>query len=97
VNICKARDGSIICDQNEVLARWNDYFNDLLDKNNNQEHTAADGENIQLIGGPIVEKIYPPTLEEWEIAIKNLKKSKALGADGITTKLIKQGGIELKN
>jgi ferredoxin-NADP reductase len=35
VNMCKAKDGSIICDQNEVLTRWNAYFNDLLNKNNN--------------------------------------------------------------
>jgi len=58
MNICKAKDGSIICDkeEEEVLARWNEYFNDLLNRNNNQEHTVADGENIQLVGGPIVEK-----------------------------------------
>jgi hypothetical protein len=24
VNICKVKDGSIICDQKEVLAQWND-------------------------------------------------------------------------
>jgi len=60
-----------------VLARWNEYFNDLLNKNNNQEHTAADSENIQRIGGPIVEKTDPPTLEEPEIAIQKLKNNKA--------------------
>jgi len=64
VNICKAIDGSIICDkEEEVLAQWNEYFNDLLNRNNNQEHTAADGENIQLVGGPMVEKIDPPRLK----------------------------------
>jgi len=35
VNICKTKDGSIICNQNEVLARWNEHFDDLLNKNNN--------------------------------------------------------------
>jgi len=60
VNICKAKDGSIICNLNEVLARWNEYFNNLFNKNNNQGHTAADSENIQLIGGQIIEKITPP-------------------------------------
>jgi len=39
----------------------------------------------------------PPTFEELEKAIKRLKNNKALGADGITAELFKQGGIELKN
>jgi hypothetical protein len=48
VNICKAKDGSMICDQNEVLARWNEHFNDL-NKNNNQQHTVAEDEITQFI------------------------------------------------
>jgi hypothetical protein len=59
VNICKAKDGPIVCDQNEVLARWNEYFGDLLNKTN-QEHTAAEGENIQLIEGSTVEEMDSP-------------------------------------
>ena len=97
MNICKSKDGSIICDQNEVLARWNEYFNDLLNKNNNQEHTATDSEHIQLIEGPIVGEIDPPMLEELEKAIKKLKNNKALEAHGRTVELIKQGGTEFKN
>ena len=93
MNICKAKDGSIICDQNEVLTWWNEHCDDL-NKNNNQEHTVAEDE-IQPVKGPLVEDTDHPTFEELEEAIKKLK-NKAPGADGITAEL-KQGGTELKN
>jgi sorting nexin-29 len=96
VNICKTKDGSIICDQNEVLARWNEHFDDL-NKNNNQKYAAAEVGNSWSVEGPIAEEMNPPMLEELEKAIKKLKNNKALGADGITAELFKQGGIELKN
>jgi hypothetical protein len=96
MNICKAKDGSIICDQNEVLARWNEHFDDLLNKNNNQD-IIAEGVNTQFIEGPIVEEMDPPTFEELEEAIKKLKNNMAPGAGGITAELFEQGGTELKN
>ena len=79
VNICKAKDGSIICDQNEVLTWWNEHCDDL-NKNNNQEHTVAEDE-IQPVKGPLVEDTDHPTFEELEEAIKKLKNNKAPGAD----------------
>jgi hypothetical protein len=69
----------------------------FLNKNNNQEHTAAEGENIQLIEGSTMEEMDPPMFDELEKAIKKFKNSKAPGADGITAKLFKLGGTELKN
>ena len=96
MHICKDKDGLIICDRNEVLTQWNEYFNDLLNKHNSQELIAAEGENIQCTEGPTVEEMDPATSEELEEAIKKLKNNKAAGIDGITAQLFKQGGIELK-
>jgi hypothetical protein len=79
------------------LALWNEHLDDLLNKNNNQEHTAAEGEDIQLIEGSTMEEIDPPhTFDELEKSIKKLKNNKAPGADGITAELFKLGGTELK-
>ena len=61
-------------DYRSLLIWWNEHFDDLLNKNNNQEHIAAEGENIQLIEGPTAEETDPPTFEELEEDIKKLKK-----------------------
>jgi hypothetical protein len=97
VNICKAKDGSIICDQNGVLTRWKENLDDLLNINDNQEYTAGEDEDIQPIKGPTVEDTDPPTFEELEEVIKKLKNNKASEADGITAEIFKQGRTELKN
>jgi len=60
VNICKTKDGSIICDQNEVLTRWNEHFDNLLNKNNNQKYAAAEDGNTRSVEGPIAEEMNPP-------------------------------------
>jgi len=60
VNIYKTKDGSIICDQNEVLARWNEHFDDLLNKNNNHKYAAAGDGNTRSVEAPIAEEMNPP-------------------------------------
>jgi len=60
VNIRKTKDGSIICDQNEVLARWNEHFDDLRNKSNNQKYAAAEDGNTRSVEGPIAAEMKPP-------------------------------------
>ena len=72
MNICKAKDGSILCDQNEILTRRNEHFDNLLNNNNNQEHVAAEGENTQLIEGPTAEEMDPPPrLKNWKKILRS--------------------------
>jgi hypothetical protein len=57
---------------------WHDeHFDDILNKNNNQQHTVAEDENIQFIEGPTVEDIdpppTPPCFKNWKKLLRSLK------------------------
>ena len=73
MNICKTKDGSIICDQNEVMARWNEHFDDLLNKNNIQKYAAAEDGNTRSIEGPIAEEMNPPRSKSWSKLLRSSK------------------------
>ena len=74
VNICKTKDGSIICDQNEVLARLNEYFDDLLNKNNIQKYAATEDGNTRSVEGPIAEEMKPsPRSKSWRKLLRSSK------------------------
>ncbi len=86
----KSRDGShIITDQKDLLLRWSDHFENLLN---------VPG-NVALCAGEQL-KQYPTSLwldespEETEVrnAVENLADGKAAGCDGIAGELLKYGG-----
>ncbi|MEB2589900.1 hypothetical protein SOP87_30190, partial [Bacillus cereus] len=74
VNLIKDKDGDFLADPSDMLNRWKNYFNDLLnvhvgDKSEvNEVHTAE----------PLVPE---PNLTEVKDAIKRLKNNKAPGID----------------
>jgi len=84
-NIVKDDKGDLVADFHSILARWGNYFSQILnvhginDVMQTEIHTAE----------PLVPE---PTASEVELAIENLKSHKSPGIDQIPAELIKTGG-----
>ncbi|XP_058177407.1 zinc finger protein 84-like [Anopheles ziemanni] len=88
VTCCRSKDGDLVSNQPEVLSRWAQYFDELLNDQFNEQLEAPPADEIML---------QPPSIEETRKAIRRLKNNKSPGTDGITAELIKNGGANLEN
>jgi len=81
----KDDNGDLVADSQSILARWKNYFSQLLnvyevnDVRQTEIHTAE----------PLVPE---PSASEFELAIEKLKSHKSPGTDQIPAELIKAGG-----
>jgi hypothetical protein len=88
INIIKDKNGNLLSDSQNVLNRWKNFFNQVLnvcgvhDVRQKDVHTAE----------PLVPE---PSLVKLEIAIAKLKSYKSPGTDQILAELIKAGGEKL--
>jgi hypothetical protein len=88
--MCRATNGQLLTNKNQVLSRWKEYFAQHLNESS-QEETHTNQQPLRENGvindfsshGKIVE------------AIKYLKDNKAVGLDSIAAKLLKSGGPSL--
>jgi hypothetical protein len=66
VTLCKDKDGNIISDPQDirVLAQWNGYFDDLLNKNINIEGINEENQDIQQLNLNNEEHLEVPTYQE---------------------------------
>ena len=89
----KSSDGSqLITDQCQVLDRWKEHFNDLVNRPSAIEQDALEALQQQ----PIQDHCdHIPTLVEIQAAIWQLKSSKAAGEDGVPPDVWKHGGVSL--
>jgi len=92
VSVCKRKDGSLVCDKQEVLERWKEHFNELLN-NGVDEIISQDKRPYEKDDGKVSE---PPSLDEVVAAIGGLKNNNAPGLDGLPAELFKTGCDELK-
>jgi DNA primase large subunit len=89
--MCRAKNGELLTKKDQVLSRWKEYFEQLLnegeecDQPTDQVDLRDDGVEIKL-----------PSREEIESALKDLKNTKA-AADSVTAELLKQGGLHPPN
>jgi hypothetical protein len=75
------KDEEIINNENEILEKWNQYFQELHEADNSVETSMQGHQDSQ-------EGIHLPTVEELDEAINKLKNNKAPGSDKIITELI---------
>jgi hypothetical protein len=90
VAMCRAKDGELLTNKNQVLAGWKEHFKEHFNKGSKSEQPTRpvdlrnDGVDIDL-----------PSHAEIELALKYLKNNKAAGVDSIVAELLKNGRPDL--
>jgi hypothetical protein len=88
INIIKDENANLLADPQDVLNRWKNFFNEVLNV-----HRVHDVRQMDI---HTAEPLMPePSLVEVEIAIVKLKSYKSPGTDNIPAELIKAGGETL--
>jgi hypothetical protein len=86
----RAKNGKLLTNKNQVLARWKEHFENHLNEGSELEQPTRpvdlrdDGVDIDF-----------PSREEIEGALKYLKNNNAAGVDSIAAELLKNGGLNL--
>lgn len=83
-------DGKLLTNPNEVVKRWKEHFEQLLNRPEPPSQLLDD----EPIFGPEME-VPEPTIEEVTVAIKFLKNNKSPGSDNIPSEIWKHGGEAL--
>lgn len=96
-SFCRDRDGNLVGDVDGVMKRWVEYFETLLNLEDEEGEVNTVVEENQVIRYDepqlLIEK---PSLEEVNEAIKSLKNNKAPGEDGISSEMLKYSGKEMR-
>ncbi|CAB4027550.1 Hypothetical predicted protein, partial [Paramuricea clavata] len=79
----------VISDRNEILNRWVEHFNELLNRASTVQQNSIDNIKQQPVQEHLADR---PTKAEIRKAIKLLQSGKAPGEDGIPAKIYKHGG-----
>ena len=85
----KSKDGVTLTDPSEVLERWSEHFQEVLNQDSEFDMTVLD-ELPQYVVNTGLDDL--PTLEEVQNSIKQLSTGKVPGADGIPPEIYKLGG-----
>jgi len=83
--IGKDEKGKLFADRHTIMARWRNYFTQLLNLHENNEVRQAEIHTVATL-------VHEPSAFEFELAIGKLKNHKSPGIDQIPTELIKAGG-----
>ena len=86
-------DGSVLLkDKQQILERWAEHFNSLLNKSNPSDPSVL---NALPELPPVPSLDEPPTFIEVLSAVRSLKNNKSAGPDGLPAEILKKGGYLL--
>jgi hypothetical protein len=94
---CQKKDGEIINNKSDILERWNQYIQELLEGKEDNDEADNPIETSTEEHQESQERMHLSTAEELEEAIDKLKNNKAPGSDNINAKLIKNSKPVLIN
>jgi hypothetical protein len=89
--VIKDEYGKPITEQKEILNRWKQYFESLLQTEIEPIEKESEREVEE-----VEQEMYEPTLDEVRYIIQGMKNGKAPGIDTITAELIKNAGAKLE-
>jgi hypothetical protein len=84
-NIVKDEQGDLVVDTHSILARWRNYFSQILKVHGVNDVRQAEIHTAELL-------LPEPSVSEIELATDKLKRHKSPGIDQIPAELIKVGG-----
>ena len=76
VRVIKDADGNVLTSEESVLRRWKEYFEELMNRENERERRLNDVERVNQEVGEI-------SMNEVRMAMKKMKNGKAVGPDNI--------------
>ena len=85
----KSKDGVLLTEPAQVLDRWSEHFNGVLNMDSEFDMSVLDEIAQRDINTSLLNL---PTMEEVLVSIKQLTSGKAPGADGIPPDIFKHGG-----
>ena len=91
IGTCKDIQGKLISDNNQILRRWEQYFNSILNTVL-VENVGTNYKEIVLNN----DEVNPPSYLDIELIVNQLRNNKSPGNDRIIAEFIKNGGIQLK-
>ena len=88
-NVVKDEKGGLVVDYYSIVARWRDYFSQLLNVHGVHDVRQTETHTTE----PLVPE---PSAFEVELAIEKLQSHKSPGIDQIPAELIKEGGRTIR-
>lgn len=88
---CRDSQGTLLCDKEEIIDRWAEYFESILNIAVHEDQATPTGPNQAQQSDED-----PPSFEETCKAMMSLKNNKAPGCDNICAEMLKEGGEALQ-